>query len=105
MAMTEKEMVAKLAGLKKGDKVFVTYHAGRKPTERAQHEAEKAVDEGYVRRWFVGTFEAEWTTKKGQRVFCVYSHTRYNSKDPQAEGHYRTFNPQLGKLIALEKVS
>ena len=105
MAMSEKEMSDKLDEIQEGDTVFVSYHAGRAPTDRAQEEAEKAADEGYTRRWFLGRLEGKWTTKKGQKVFCVYTLTRYNSKDPAAEGHYRTFNPQLGKLLALEKVS
>jgi len=102
MAMTAQEMVAKLNGVPKGSRVFVSYTAGRKPTDRAVREAAKADDEGYSRRWFEGVLEAVWTTKKGHPVMTVFSTTRYNDSDPAAEGHYRTFNPALGALLTVE---
>jgi len=105
MALTAKEMAEKLEQIAEGDTVFVSYIAGRKPTERAVQEAQKAEDEGYVRRWFAGKLQGKWTTKKGDSVFCIYSHTRYNAKDPNAQGHYRTFNPNLGKLLAVVKLA
>jgi hypothetical protein len=102
MALTAQDMLQKLEGVEKGRRVFVSYLAGRPPTERAKREAQKASDEGYAKRWFEGVLEAVWTTKKGQPVMTVLSTTRYNEDDPQAEGHYRTFNPALGTLLSLE---
>ena len=103
--LTAQDMVAKLDGVEKGATVFVSYLAGKAPTARAMEEAERAEREGYSKRWFFGRLESKWTTKKGEPVFCVYSLTRDNSDDPAAEGHYRTFNPALGKLLSLEVVA
>jgi hypothetical protein len=102
--ITSTEMVAKLQGVQPGAKVFVSYLAGRKPTARALVEAQKAENEGYAKRWFAGTLESVWTTQKGEPVFRVFSHTRYNVDNLEAEGHYRTFNPALGTLLTLEVV-
>lgn len=104
MAITAQEMLDKLQGVEKGRRVFVSYTAGRPPKERAVREAQKAVDEGYAKRWFEGTLEGVWTTRKGEPVMCIFSTTRYNEQDPSAEGHYRTFNPALGTLLTLEVV-
>lgn len=102
MALTAQEMLDRLNGVGKGQRVFVSYLAGRPPTARAEREAQKADDEGYSKRWFEGVLEAVWVTKKGQPVMTVLSTTRYNEDDPSAEGHYRTFNPALGQLLTLE---
>jgi len=105
MAMTAQEMLAKLEGVEPGREVFVSYLAGRAPTERAVREAAKA-DEAYDRpipkRWFQGRLERVWITKKGDPVMTVLSTTRYNEDKPDAEAHYRTFNPCLGTLLSLE---
>jgi hypothetical protein len=105
MALTAQEMLAKLEGVEKGREVFVSYLAGRPPTDRAKREAAKA-DEAYdcpiPKRWYQGRLEAVWTTKKGEPVMTLLSTTRYNEDKPDAEGHYRTFNPALGTLLSLE---
>ncbi len=100
--MTAQEMLDKLQGVEPGASVFVSYLAGRPPTERAKREAQKADHEGYTKRWFQGKLEKVWTTKKGEPVMTVLSATRYNEDKPDAEGHYRTFNPALGTLLSLE---
>lgn len=102
MGISAQEMLAKLSGCEKGQRVFVSYLAGKAPTARAQREAQKADDEGYSKRWFEGSLESVWTTKAGQPVITVLSTTRYNDQDPSAPAHYRTFNPALGKLLSLE---
>jgi len=102
MPISAEDMLAKLSGVPKGTQVFVSYQAGRKPTDRAVREAKKAEDWGIPKRWFQGRLEGVWTSKKGEPVFCVYSETRYNEADPTAQGHYRTFNPALGTLLTLE---
>lgn len=102
MALSASDMVHKLQGVQQGQQVFVSYLAGRAPKPRAIEEAKRADREGYVKRWFCGRLERQWVTKNGDPVFCVFTHTRDNADDPQAEGHYRTFNPNLGTLLALE---
>lgn len=104
MAMTAQEMLAKLDGIPVGAEVFISYKAGRRPTERAVREAQRAEDEGYNRRWLQGRVERVWTTKKGHPVLTVYAFTRYNEDEPKADGHYRTINPALGELLSLEVV-
>ncbi len=102
MALTASDMVQKLQNVQPGQVVFVSYEAGRRPTSRAVEEAKRAEREGYVRRWFCGRLERQWITKSGQPVFCIFSHTRDNIDDLSADGHYRTFNPNVGTLHALE---
>jgi hypothetical protein len=100
--ISAQEMLTRLNGVQKGQRVFVSYVAGRPPTARAEREAQKADDEGYSKRWFEGSLESVWVTKKGEPVMTVLSTTRYNQDDPTAEAHYRTFNPALGCLLTLE---
>jgi hypothetical protein len=104
-SLTEKDVEQKLAGVPQGTELFVSYHAGRKSTDRAVREAQKADDIGIPKRWFEGKLQRVWRTKKGQLVLCVFTYTRYNDQDPAAEGHYRTFNPSLGEVLSLEVVS
>lgn len=105
VSMTATEMVAKLEGVEKGRQVFISYLAGRPPTDRAIREATKA-DEAYdvpiPKRWLQGRFESLRITKKGEPVMTLFSTTRYNDQDPGAEGHYRSINPALGILLSLE---
>ena len=100
--LSGQEMLAKLNGVQRGQRVFVSYIAGREPKPRAVREAKKAHVGGYNTRWFEGQLESVWITRKCQPVMCVLSTTRYNEDDPSATGHYRTFNPALGKLLSLE---
>ncbi len=102
MALTALDMVQKLQGVQPGQQIFVSYRAGRPPKPRAIEEAKKADREGYPRRWFFGRLEKVWITQKGDPVFCMFSHTRDNMDNPSADGHYRTINPNLGTLLALE---
>lgn len=103
--VTAQEMVAKLKDVPKGAQVFVSYLAGRPAKPRALREAERASEEGYAKRWFQGRLESVWTTKKGEPVMCVFTHTRYNEDEPQGgDGHYRTFNPALGTMLSLEVI-
>ena len=102
MALTASDAVQKLQGVQPGQMVFVSYLAGRPPTERQIREAGKARREGYPRRWYFGRLERQWITQKGEPVFSIFTHTRDNENDPAADGNYRTFNPNLGTLLELE---
>ena len=104
MALTAQDMLSKLNGVPEGTQVFVSYLAGRKPTDRAIREARKADEIGIPRRWFQGRLEKVWITKKGEHVMTVLSMTRYNEDQPGADAHFRTFNPALGTLLTLEVV-
>lgn len=102
MALSASDMVQKLQGVQPGQTVFVSYLAGRPPTDRQIREARRAEREGYPGRWFFGRLERQWTNRFGQPGFTVFSHTRDNEDDPSADGNYRSFNPAIGTLLELE---
>lgn len=100
--MTESEMDQVLTNVPTGSLVFVSYKAGRPPTERAVREAQRARDEGLPGRWHVGQLCDVWTTKKGHRVMRVFSDTRDTEKTGMSRGAYRTLRPSLGQLLGLK---
>ena len=100
--LDERAVEAKLAGVPEGTEIFVSYQAGRKPTERAVREAIKANDIGIPKRWLEGKLVKVWRTKKDQLAVRLFSYTRYNESIPAWEGHYRTINPSLGTILSLE---
>ena len=102
--ITAEEMVQKLVGVEPDSLLFISYKAGRPPTKRAIREAKKASDEGYVRRWFVGRFVSQFTSKKGDPILTVFTETRYNEMKPTENGHFRSFNANLGQLLAIEVI-
>ncbi len=104
MSITAQEMVERLKGVPEGAELFVSYLAGRVPTDRAIREAGKADEMGVSRRWLQGRLERVWVTKRGQPVMTMFCFTRRNEQDPDAEGHYRTVNPALGQLLSLEVI-
>lgn len=100
--LNEHDIESKLAGVPEGTEIFVSYQAGRKPTERAVREAKKAEDLGISRRWLEGKLVKVWRTKKNELAVRLFSYTRYNEAIPAWEGHYRTINPNLGQVMVLE---
>lgn len=101
--MNETEMDKVLAGVPQGSLVFVSYKAGRAPTDRAVREAQRAKDEGLAPRWQIGQLIDVWTTKKGHRVMRVFSDTRDTERfGSMKRGAYRTLRPSLGQLLGLE---
>jgi hypothetical protein len=105
MALSASDMVRKLESMQPGQTVFVSYVAGRPPTDRQVREAQRAQREGYPRRWFFGRLERKWTTRNGDPVFCIFTHTRDDEDNPSADGNYRTFNPAVGTLLELEAIA
>lgn len=107
MTVTAEEMQETLKDCGPGTVVFVSYLAGREPTPKAMLEAHRAVhDEGIPRRFAFGVLCDVWVTKKGEPVMRIFSDLRDTLyKDgTMIEGAYRTFNPQLGRLLSLEVV-
>jgi hypothetical protein len=105
MAMTTKQMVAKLRGVGHGSILFVSYEAGRSPTERAKLEAGHAARVGCNRRHFVGSFEGLTVTQTGETVLTIKAYNRDKvTGRGMVEGAYRTFNPNLGRLLSLEVI-
>jgi hypothetical protein len=105
-ALSEEQMDQILEGVGPGSLVFVSYLAGRPPTEKALVESERAGREGLARRHYFGTLSSVWTTKEGDRVMRVFSDTRDTlQKDGSLTvGAWRTYNPTLGKLLTLKVV-
>jgi hypothetical protein len=104
--LTDKQMAEILTECGRGSMLFVSYEAGRPPTERAIRESERAVkQEGMSPRHLIGTLESLWVTTKGEIVFTMLAYNRDRVVDGQlVEGGYRTINPQLGSLYSLDVI-
>jgi hypothetical protein len=98
--MDEQAMVAALAGVPEGADLFVSYVAGRAPTERACREARRSEREGLARRHFLGKLHRVWRTQSGETVLTVLCENRDDERTGRQEA-YRTFNPSLGTLLGV----
>jgi hypothetical protein len=108
MPLSAEEMDQIVGQTPQGALVFVSYLAGRAPTERAIQEAQpytekQPMGEGMARRHFVGALEGIRTTKNGERVLTILAYNRDSLKNGvrQACG-FRSFNPSLGVLLSVE---
>lgn len=101
--LTETEALEKLSSAQPGATLFVSYLAGRPPTDRAVREARRAEREGFARRHFTGVLTDAWVTRKGEFVFRVLCGERDDERRGTEDG-YRTFNPSLGTLLSLEVI-
>lgn len=99
--LTAADMVNRLDGVPEGTPVFVSYLAGRAPTDRAVREASRARREGLSRHHFTGRVHRVWATKKGDTVLTVLCDVRDDERTGAQEA-YRTFNPALGTMLTLE---
>lgn len=96
--MTPEQMQEALKDVAPGTTLFVSYVAGREPTERAVREAiPHTTNPARARRHFVGTLSSVWTAKNGDPIMTLKVHNRGLG----SEGAYRSFNPSLGQLLAL----
>lgn len=104
LGLTERDMVTTLLGVNPGSKVFVSYIAGRRPTDQAIRECQVARDQGLNTRHFTGVFHSLHKTKKGEWVMTIWTDTRTSTDATgnQVNGAYRAINPNLGTLIVLE---
>ncbi len=100
--MNETEAMTALLkqGAKIGSLLFVSYNAGRKPTDRAQREAARAKSAGIARRHFTGRLTSIAKNEHGEFYFTIYTPERDDETVPSQEA-YRSFNPSLGDLHAL----
>jgi hypothetical protein len=100
--MTEAQMIDTLRGTKKGQLLFVSYVAGRAATDESMESARRAMDAGFAKRHFVGTFEKMWVARNGDTVFtiCAFNRDSFEYGVP-VEGAFRTMNPCLGKLYMI----
>jgi hypothetical protein len=105
-ALSETQMDQILEGAGPGSLVFISYLAGRPPTEKAQIEAQRASKEGLARRHALGHLSEVWTTKEGDRVVRIFAQTRdtLQKNGLLTLGAWRTYNPSLGRLLSLEVI-
>jgi hypothetical protein len=89
------------SGAKIGSLLFVSYSAGRVPTDRAYREGARAQRQGIARRHFTGELTSVWKNKKGEFCFTVKTPERDDERTGQQEA-WRTFNPSIGELHSLE---
>lgn len=101
--MDERDMLSKLDGIPPGSKLFVSYVAGNEPTTRAIREAARAAREGYPRRYYFGTFTNVKLTKAGSWIMNMLCENRDDERTGSSHG-YRSFNPSIGNLLALEVI-
>lgn len=95
------QMIEKLMGVPEGSKLFVSYIAGRPPSDTAKRQARRNAREGIARRHFTGTYTSVRMTKRGHVLLTMWVEER-DSGDPMRQGAYRAFNPSLGTLLSLE---
>lgn len=101
--LDETECVRRLQEAPEGAVLFVSYRAGRAPTERAEREAARACREGIARHHFLGTLASKRVTRRGEFVFTVLCGNRDNEATGEQQG-YRSFNPSLGRVLSLEVI-
>ena len=105
--MDAEAMRKALSGIPEGTLLFVSYEAGREPTDRAIREASRhTTNPTRPRRSYVGTFVGVRRTKKSDLVMTIFAHNRdTESGGSLREGGYRTFNPAVGSLLRIEVLS
>jgi ribosomal protein S2 len=102
--ITSEMMEEMLKDVEPGAILFVSYEAGGKPSKRAIREAEKAENEGYPKRWFVGRLTSKRVSQNGDLVITLRTTTRYDEDAPGSDGNFRTLNPRIGRMLSLEVV-
>lgn len=100
-------MVQKLSGLPQGTFLFVSYLVGRPPTARAIEEARPHTENPTrARRHFVGVLTRVWTARNGDPIMTIHADNRDTIVNGfRIQGGYRSFNPALGELLAVEVLS
>ena len=103
--MTQDEMVAIADGIV-GATIFVSYVAGRKPTDRAVEEATPHTeDPKRPRRYLFGRLTSVWQNRFGEWCLTLFAENRDTIKNGiRFEGGHRTINPLLGQLIVLDVI-
>lgn len=101
------DMLAKLDGVEEGDILFVSYIAGRAPTEKAIAEAVRHTeDPKRPRRYFLGEMVSVWQAQNGDWILTmrVYNRDTIQKDGSLKEGGYRSFNPSLGEMILIDPI-
>lgn len=104
--MTEQEMVT-IAEQAVGATIFVSYVAGREPTEKAVEEARPHTeDPSRPRRYLYGELTSVWRNRFGEWCLTLFAENRDTIKNGiRFEGGYRTINPSLGQLVVLDVIA
>jgi len=102
------DMLWKLRHVKDGDIIFVSYVAGRPPTERAIIEAVGHTENPTrPRRYYLGELTSVWQSSKDQWILTmkVFNRDTMQKDGTLQEGGYRSFNPELGELILIDRIN
>jgi hypothetical protein len=102
------DMLWKLRHVKDGDTVFVSYLAGRPPTEKAIAEAVRHTeDPTRPRRYYLGELTSCWQAQNGDWILTmkVFNRDTMQKDGTLQEGGYRSFNPSLGELILIDHIN
>jgi hypothetical protein len=101
--INESEMVELLQDMPEGTTAFVSYVAGRRCTERAIEEARPHTEKPrQPRRYFFGQIHRLFQNRHNEWCLTLFAENRDTIKDGiRFRGGYRTFNPNLGKLVVL----
>lgn len=103
--MNTAKMLELLKNVPLNSTLFVSYIAGRKAHSNAIMSARRALmEEGIASRHFTGIYKGVSVTKKGDHVLHMWVAERDTIRPDgtKVEGAFRTFNPNLGKLLTLE---
>ena len=97
------DMLWKLRYVPDGSLIFVSYKAGRPPSERAVREAQRHTKDS-PRRYYTGRLESVWQASNGDWILTmeVFNRDTLQPDGTLKEGAYRSFNPNLGELILVQ---
>jgi hypothetical protein len=100
--LNSNDLIDAIVSVPLGSVLFVSYVAGREPTCRAILEAAGELP----RRYFTGILHKVWRTKKNEWVLTLWAWNRktLNKDGTLTVGAYRTFNPNVGKLIIVDVI-
>jgi hypothetical protein len=103
--LSANDMLWKLRHVPDGTTLFVSYLAGRKPTERAIVEATRhTTNPTRPRRYYLGELSSVWQSQKGDWILTmkVFNRDTLQNDGSLEEGGYRSFNPDLGRLVLVD---
>lgn len=97
------QMLEILKDIPAGSIIFVSYSAGRRPSDVAIQESARAQSEGINLRHFTGKLEGvhKKARSHNQHYFTLWVEERDSAKNGMTPGNFRAFNPALGTLHTL----
>jgi hypothetical protein len=104
--VNQAKMLEILGDVPPGSIIFVSYSAGRPPSDTALRESARAVEEGLALRHFTGKLEGVHKKKVrwDEYYFTLWVEERDSAKNGMTQGNFRAFNPSLGRLHHIEVI-